>query len=128
MRLLKFVALISLALGMLAGCSSAPVADDQSKILPSIKEANKVFPSETWLLVKTNYPDDKSVAMIIKQDGCGIVPDLNMYICYKNNALLFDGAYIHSSPLWSDGFTYHLSNGDLTVKQLPPIQAQNSIW
>jgi hypothetical protein len=125
--MLKIFIPICFFLLLLAGCSSVPVGD-QGKILSSINDVNKIFPSENWLYLKIDYIDEGKAAMVIRKGGCGYIEKFNMNLCYKDNILTIDGVKIYFSPLWLDGFTYHLPNGEITIKQITSSQTQENLW
>jgi hypothetical protein len=127
MKDLKQLIAVGILLLLLAACSSAPVTD-QGKILDTISEVNKVFPTESWLYIKINYASSEPVLLVIRKGGCGIVESFNMPLCYRDNILLVDTVKIYSSPLWCDGFIYHLPSGDITIKQITTSQMQENLW
>jgi hypothetical protein len=126
MRMLKILIAASVLL-LLISCSSTPI-DDQGKILPTISAVNKTFPNNDWLYLKISYTNSEQVLLVIRKDGCGNVESLNMTLCYRDNILSVDSVKIHSSPLWRDGFTYHIPKGDITIKQITAIKMQENLW
>jgi hypothetical protein len=126
MRRLKILTLSSFLLLSLFGCSSAPTGDQ--KILATLSDANKTFPNDSWLHVKVNYKNTDQVLLVIRKGGCGYVESLAMTTCYKENVLTFGLIKIYSSPLWRDGFIYHMAKGDVTIKQMPTSQAAENLW